>query len=407
MAPSLLPPSLRPRRGTSQLSVVRYASVAELTQLMGTWRELRQRCGSSNPFTSPQWVTAWASHFTTGHELEVLAVLRADRLIGVAPCYVRPLGPRLRAVQLIGTARHAALTELPEVLAEPGQVRPVLRAVVRHWCARWREWDWLELPMGAHQGWFEPEWLTGGPAAGGGVRHKTTRPTVVLTLPQRADELSGSLKRNVRESIRRAGNRLNRTGRSWEVTRHTGERSVRMALPVLAHLHAARSALPGRRRHPDVLGEPAHLAFLGDVLPRMAAEDEAEILTLDVEGEAIAAQLVLRASRADYVSFSGVDPAWWHASPVTLLQWRAAENAVALGRTELNLSLGPDVAKLRWSEQVAQHPEFAVCGPRLRSKAAYTAYAAAAAAASVRREAARHRIVGPRGSAAGQYEGIF
>ena len=41
---------------------------------------------------------------------------------------------------------------------------------------------------------------------------------------------------------------------------------------------------------------------------------------------------------------------------------------------EMNFSVGPDVAKRRWSEQVVQHPEFAVCGWRRRSRIAYTAY---------------------------------
>ncbi|MEZ0067185.1 CelD/BcsL family acetyltransferase involved in cellulose biosynthesis [Streptacidiphilus sp. MAP12-20] len=388
-APALLSP-----QGRSPLSVVRCTSLAELAELHLPWQELRQRCGSRNPYTSPTWVAAWAAHFTAKGRLDVLAVLRSGQLVGVAPCYVRALGPALRVVHLVGAGQHSALTELPQVLTETSQARLVLREVVRHWCSRSAEWDWLELPIGADQGWFEAEWLSGEIAAHGLVRHKTTRPSVVLPLPERVEELESTLKRNVRESIHRAHNRLERSGRAWTVTRHTGEGAVRRALPVLTRLHEARSQLPGRRRHPDVLGAAAHRAFLADALPRMAAESEAEILTLDVEGQAVAAELVLSAPRADYLAFSGVDPAWWHVSPVTLLVWQAARNATARGRAELNLSLGPDVAKLRWSERVVQHPEFAVCGPRMRSRAAYTGYAAAAAVASVHREAARHRVTG-------------
>jgi hypothetical protein len=105
----------------------------------------------------------------------------------------------------------------------------------------------------------------------------------------------------------------------------------------------------------------------------------------------VAAQLVLRAPEATYLGPSGIDPAWWKASPVTLLQLCAAENAIERGHREFNLSAGPAVAKLRWSERIVQNPEFIACGPRPRSRAAFTAYRAMAAVAAVRRDAATHR----------------
>jgi CelD/BcsL family acetyltransferase involved in cellulose biosynthesis len=123
----------------------------------------------------------------------------------------------------------------------------------------------------------------------------------------------------------------------------------------------------------------------------MARRGQAEILTLDVEGTAVAAQLVLRAPDATYLGMSGVDPAWWNVSPVTLLQLRAAESAIERGHGEFNLSTGPVVAKLRWSEHIVQHPEFVVCGPRHSSRVAFAAYRAVSAVAAVRRDAERHR----------------
>ncbi|MDH6132174.1 CelD/BcsL family acetyltransferase involved in cellulose biosynthesis [Kitasatospora sp. MAA4] len=375
-----------------ELTIRRVTTFDALEELLIPWRELYERSGSRNPYAAPEWLLTWARHFVAERELDVLAVFRRRHLVGVAPGYRRRLGAGLRTVQLLGAGRHDELTELPGVLAEPADSRAVLRAVVGDWCARQSGWDWLDLPLSADQGWFEPEWLTGEVARAGLVRHKTTRPSVVLALPSEARDLRHSLKRNVRESLRSARSRLDRSGRRWAVTAHQGEPQLRAALPELARLHAARAALPGRRRHTDVLASAAHRAFLAEVLPLMARAGRAAILTLDVEDRPVAAQLVLSAPRADYLGISGVDPAWWHASPVTLLHLAAAERAAEHGRGELNLSLGPDVAKLRWSEQVVQQPEFTVCGPRLRSRGGYTAYAAAAAVAGVRREAVRHRI---------------
>ena len=87
---------------------------------------------------------------------------------------------------------------------------------------------------------------------------------------------------------------------------------------------------------------------------------------------------------------------------MTLLQLAAGERAIERGHEELNLSVGPDVAKLRWSELVVQNPDFVLCGPRRRSRIAYTGYALAAELAGIRREAARHRAGSGPATAAGR-----
>jgi CelD/BcsL family acetyltransferase involved in cellulose biosynthesis len=407
-SPALPPGRTHRRRDSAHLSVRAHRSLAEVRLLRPQWDQLYQSSNSGNPYAAPDWVETWLRHFADEREIEVLSVSRDERLVGVAPCYVRRVGRAARAVQFAGTGRHDALTELPGVLSEPEESRSVLRAVVRHWCDRSAEWDWLELPIAGQQGWFEPEWLSGEPAGRPVIRHKTTRPSVILPLPgdaERPDALRGLLKRNVKESVRRGRNRLGRTGEAWTITAHTGPEQIGSAWPILARLHAARAGLAGPRRHPDALGVPGRPEFLAEVLPLLAAHGRAEILTLDVAGEPVAAQAVLLAPRASYLAFSGVDPRWWDVSPVTLLHLAAGERAVERGHDELNLSVGPDVAKLRWSELVVQNPDFVLCGPRRRSRLAYTGYALAAELAGIRREAARHRAGTGSATAAGRGEG--
>jgi CelD/BcsL family acetyltransferase involved in cellulose biosynthesis len=392
-APSGLeqPGRRRRRRDSINLSVARISTFRGLEAIRDDWRALYDRSGSRNPFASPDWLVPWARHFVQERELAVLAVSRGGELVGMAPCYIRRTCLWLEQVQLLGSGRHDALTELPQVLTAPSEARSVLRAVLGHWSERPGAWDWLELPMLEEQGWFEPEWIIDAFGDHGFAQHKVTRPSVVLTLPREVPALHGALKRNLLESIHRARNRLDRTGRPWTITAHAEEDDLRCTLPVLAGLHAARAGLTGRRRHPDQLTVPARLAFLTEALSGMARRGNAEIITLDVEDTAVAAQLVLRAPDATYLGPSGVNPEWWKLSPVTLLQLRAAETAVERGHAEFNLSTGPAVSKLRWSEHVQQHPEFIVCGPRRSSRAAFTVYQVAAAAAAVRREGTRHR----------------
>jgi CelD/BcsL family acetyltransferase involved in cellulose biosynthesis len=380
------------RRDSSSLSVTRISTLAGAEEIRADWRELHERSGSRNPYASPDWLIPWARHFVRERDLALLAVSRDGVLIGLAPWYTRRTGRLLGRVQLLGSGRHDSLTELPQVLTAPEEARSVLRAALQHWSQEPGEWDWLELPMLEEQGWFEPEWLTGAVGGRGFVQHKVTRPSVVFALPQDVPTLHRVLKRNLLESTHRARNRLDRTGRPWVITSHSGQDDIGGALGELARLHTARAVLAGRRRHGDQVAVPERLAFLAEALSAMARRGRAEILTLDVEGTAVAAQLVLRAPDATYLGPSGVDPAWWNFGPVTLLQLRAAESAVERGHGEFNLSTGPVMAKLRWSEQIMQNPEFVVCGPRHSSRVTFTAYRAVSAVAAVRRNAAIHRI---------------
>jgi CelD/BcsL family acetyltransferase involved in cellulose biosynthesis len=378
----------RPRRShdATELSIVRLTAHAELAAMETEWRVLHELGAAGNPFASPDWTATWLRHFVAERDLAVLAVRRNGRLVGVAPWYVRRLGGMVRSVQLAGTIRHPELTELPQVLTAPGEQRSVLRAVLEYWCTRPREWDWLELPIGHGQGWLEPEWV--GPKFL--VRHKAVRPAVVLPLPGDVDTLRSTLKRNITESLRRARNRLNKCGKPWTISAHTD--SIADVLPVLRRLHGARAAMSGRRRHPDMLACDARFSAYAEAVTKMAASGRAELLTLDVAGTARAALLVLRAPGSSYLAVSGVDPDWWHTSPVTLLQWTAMCRAVVRGDREVNLSVGPDVAKLRWSEQVVPHMEFVVCGPSTRSRLLLAGYATIGAVAALHREARRHEV---------------
>jgi O-antigen/teichoic acid export membrane protein/CelD/BcsL family acetyltransferase involved in cellulose biosynthesis len=393
-ASECVPGRRRRRRDGASLTVARIRTFDEADALADDWRALHRTAAAGNPFAAPDWLLTWARHFVPERDLDIFTVWRDGALVGLAPWYAKrdPLLPR--RLQLLGSGRHDALTELPQVLTAPGEARSVLRAVIGEWSQRPGDWGWLELPVMADQGWFEPDWLTGTVREGGLVEHKTTRATVVLDLPPDVSALHAGLKRNLLESTHRARNRLDKAGQPWTITAHEDPVDIVRALSVLIVLHAARARISGRRNHPDQLAVEARREFLREALAAMARRGQAQILTLDVAGRPVAAQLVLHAPGGSYLGLSGVDPGWWQASPVTLLQLRAAEVAVERGYREFNLSVGPSVSKLRWSEEVRQHSEFIVCGPRRSSRLAYTGYRMAAAAAGVAREAERHRTIG-------------
>jgi CelD/BcsL family acetyltransferase involved in cellulose biosynthesis len=379
------------RRDSATLTVGRISTHAEALAIFDAWRELYVLGAPQNPFASPDWLLPWARHFVPERNLAMLTVRRRGQLVGLAPWYIKRGPLHVSRLQLLGIDKREEFTELPQILTAPGEARSVLRAVMGEWSRQSGEWDWLAVPVMDDQGWLDPEWLTGAVAERGFIQHKAIRAPVVLDLPSDVFALHAGMKRNLRESTHRGRNRLNKTGRFWAVTVHEHERDIAPALSVLARLHSARAQLAGRRRHPDRLARAASREFLEEALVRMARRREAQILTLDVEGEPIAAQLVLMGPDGTFLGPSGIDPAWWGVSAVTLLHLHAAEEAVRRGHSVLNFSEGPSTYKLRWSEQVRRHPEFVVCGPRRSSHIAFLGYRLAATAAGVHHATTRQR----------------
>jgi CelD/BcsL family acetyltransferase involved in cellulose biosynthesis len=382
----------RRRRDSTTVSVSLITTFSELSSFIPEWHDLYERAGRENPFASPDWLMPWAQHFVPERNLTIAVIRRSGELIGLAPWYMNRSGNVVRRLQLLGTGKYGDLTELPQVLTLPGESRSVLRAVVNELFQNSSKWDLFELPLMDDQGWFEPEWLGREAGRSGLVQHTTTRAANILTLPTDLADLQKTLKRNLLESIHRSRNRLNRQAGSWTVTVHEGVDGVEYALPILTRLHTARSRMAERRQHANHLSSDGGNQFVSEALRGMAKSGRAQILTLDVDHHEVAAQVVLYAADSAYVGLSGVDPDWWQVGAVTLLQWCAAEASITRGHQTFNLSVGPNLAKLRWSEKIVQHPSFVVCAPRRYSQLALTGYRAAAAVHGVRREAAYRRV---------------
>ncbi len=370
----------------------------ELDALLEEWTQLYESSGSRNPFADPRWLTVWARHYAAGAQLETIVVRDKGELVGVAPFY-RDDG-RFRRWRLLGTADRRQLNELPQPLVRSDCTRDALRSIFRELVRRGEEFDWLNVALAPEQGWTQPEWFDLDGSRAFSV-HRGTRPCVVLPLPESWDELRGSLKRNVKESIRRSTNRLLRDGHTFEVVDEYASRDeFREALGELRRLHHLRSQLDGTIAHPDYFAAGANVEFLDQVADRTFGTGLVRPTLLRVDGNAVAARLVLRSNGALFMSISGFDPAWWDYGPLTLLDSEALKAAIGRGDTLANLSIGPDTSKLRWSERLELHQDFVLVGNATRSRLAFSAWAAASAVKTIgeNRRRARSRRTAPPAS---------
>jgi CelD/BcsL family acetyltransferase involved in cellulose biosynthesis len=358
------------------LEITPLTTEEDLEALRPEWLRLFEQSRVANPFAHPDWLIAWARHFVGRGELYVLAVRSGGDLVGVAPFSrksVPRFGPRVTTIRMLGAGRNSHLTELPQVLTAPGQSRRVLRAVVNSLCDESGSWDWAEVSLGTDQGWFEREWIPRrGPGSGCAAIHKATRAFVVVPLAPTWEEFRRGLKRNVKESIRRGGNRLAREGHEYRFVEPNG--STEDTLATLVRLHKARAALEGTEPHGDYFEDPRQHAFLLDAARTLAPAGVLSPLVLEVDGEAVAARLVLESGASSFFSASGFDPAWWSYNVGTTLLALALRRAIEHGNVVANLSHGPDVSKLRWSERLECAHSFLIVGSRRKSRLAFAAF---------------------------------
>ncbi|RSM52172.1 hypothetical protein DMB66_40350 [Actinoplanes sp. ATCC 53533] len=357
------------------------------------WQRLYEGSRTTNPFLHPAWTLAairnrggraelWLVHVHAGEELVAVAALESAPLISGLP--------GVRVLRIAGSHDYSGLLEVPGILAMPRYARRALRAIVDYLASRGDEWSWWHVPLGEHTSWFEPDWLPAG--RGFVVSERLVRAEVVLDVTD--DRLRS---RNLRESVRRAKNRLTRDfGTDWAVTRVVERHQLGVSLDNLVRLHRERSRLAGRVSHEDRIATAAVRGFLGDVVACQADRGAVSCYELRARGAPIAQLLTFHAPASTYCSVSGLTATAWQYSPTTLLQWHAYQDTLLDGRRSFSLSTGPDQAKLRWSRDIRVHPEFVVVAPRRRARVAFALYSQASQAARLlgdnRRQLARRSV---------------
>ncbi len=388
------------RLGPTELLIEAVVPSALTPQLRTEWDELFDaQSGVANPFCAPEWVLGWYETFTAPRDRVLLFVRSSGVLVGVAPFFrdnVTVKGIKVAGrLQLVGSGQGGSLLELPQILSAPGQERAVLRIVVAETLLN-DEYSgrngWAEVAVSRAQGWFEGEWVarTGRPVAF--FRQQISRACVVIPLAGSWESTKTTLKRNVKESLRRSKNRIAKDGRPWSVVRHTTtiDDSV---VDRFFDLHQSRAEQEAAVQHGDAFADPRRRHLLRSILPELGRKGRATIFELWLGGRVVASQLVLHAPGLSYIHSSGFSADVWELGPVTHLQGEAISQAADRGEQWVNMSPGPNVAKLRWSERIDAHDDFAYgCGGR-GLQVRYGAFAALQGVSQARHAVALNQTV--------------
>lgn len=349
--------------------IVREAgSFAELSE---EWVQLLPRCPVRTPFAHPDWCELWWQHFAecrlmVHDTLRLLAVRdEAGVLKAVAPFVItaRPALPGLaiRTVRPIGA--DPSVTELSSLVCAPEDEAAVADALLAYFNARRSEWDLLSLGDLRADG--------GGArvfAAQPGARSTVQLSDFVLSMPGDWETFRGSLKRNIKESLRKCYNAPKRDGHEVGLRVRSAPDEVAEALERWLVLHTMRAELTDTIAHRNVFAVDPPRAFLRVVVAKLAARGMARVFELELDGKVVASRIGFVMDDTLYLYFSGYDPAYRQYSVMTTTVAEALKWAIEQGMRTVNLSPGNDVSKTRWGPEEIRHDRGLVPSPSLRGR---------------------------------------
>ncbi|HEY5958680.1 MAG TPA: GNAT family N-acetyltransferase [Polyangiaceae bacterium] len=358
---------------SKRLSVDTLYTSEQFKALGPEWLEL-EATSQPQPFQSFDWCWVWwenwkAQRFFIRDELYIVTFREADgRLRGIAPL-VRTTRPGVgwlstREIQSFGADPN--LTELRTIVASRGQLPRVYEALMHHFLERPRDWDWLTL-----SGLVEDDALTR-VIEQSFVRVDWARqvPNYVLSLPDSYEAFRSSLSRNIKESLRKCQNSLKRAQLVPKFSVLSALDDVDAGLQTFYKLHHARSELTDTVHHRDAFAGERSRTFLREICRRLAARGRLRIFQLSIDGNVVATRIAFICQDALYLYFSGYDPKFRQFSVMTTLLAEAIKYAIESGLTQVNLSTGRDVAKLRWGPQEILYRDVHIVSPTFRGKAA-------------------------------------
>jgi CelD/BcsL family acetyltransferase involved in cellulose biosynthesis len=339
------------------LRVETITSEAGMAALEAEWDALARDVLPRTPFQTALWNRTWWRHFressaTADDELRVLAFRdEQNRLIGVAPMMLtrRPGRlPLVRQLQFFGADPN--VTEIRGAICRPRDRARVMEALQRQVQTDATPWDWV-LWSGPR-----PRSVESRPSAPFRFFPDAPLEEFYLELPSSWASFKAPLSRNVKESIRKCYNSLQRDGWVPRFSVVTDTAQVDEALQGFFELHADRAGVTDGVPHPNVFADPVPRQFLLDYAQAMAGRDQLRIFQLWIGDRLVATRVAFQFEQDLYLYYSGFARDWGRYSVMTTLFVETVRWAIDQRLLRMHLSTGRDRSKLRWQPCVLVRP---------------------------------------------------
>jgi CelD/BcsL family acetyltransferase involved in cellulose biosynthesis len=303
------------------LQIETVSSESEFAQLAGAWDELVHAMPRPSPFLLHSWLLEWWRHYGGEAELAVQVAFRGSHLVGAIPlCIRRRAG--LRVSEFVGGSGAI----LADLLVAPGEEEHAVSGLVERVASSRHDFANLYGLPGSSR------LVAAFPSDALRLVERLEAP--VLDLDAGWDAVyRAKMSSKARSERRRRRRRLEALGTVEASVARTPEELDR-ALGAAFRLHALR--WQGRRDASGfitLIGRRFHRA----ALLRLADEDVARILTLRVDGRAIAFALYLQLAQRAYGVTMAFDPAFARFGPGLEAKLLSLEAAAGEGMTRAEL----------------------------------------------------------------------
>jgi CelD/BcsL family acetyltransferase involved in cellulose biosynthesis len=305
----------------SGLRIETVSSESDFERLAGSWDELVRAMPRPSPFLLHAWLLEWWRHYGREGDLAVHVAYRGTRLVGALPlCIRRRLG--LRVSEFVG----GSWALLADVLVAPGEDASAVDALVDHASSSGHDFaNLFGLP--------------------GSSRFVAALPPEALRLVERLEApvldlsagwdivYSAKLSSKARSERRRRTRQLQELGAVESSVSRTRE-ELQPALEDAFRVHGLRWH---GRRDPSGFATPTGMRFHRAALLRLADMDVARLVTIRLDGRAIAFALYLQLSGAAYGLTMAFDPAYARFGLGSEAKLQSLEASAAEGITRVEL----------------------------------------------------------------------
>ncbi len=306
-----------------------------LEPLRTAWDALAADAG--RPYSGPDWMLAWWEHLRPdGAELRTVVVTDGDELVGIAPFCAVGRDYSLLAGQLASNV---------EPLATAGRERDVAAAIAAALAATDPAPRTLDLHLqGDRPSW--PDLLEGGwPGRRRPWRATSTAKTALLVTVDGVDFETWlqSKSSKFRYWVRQGRRKLEAAGAEFALATHD---SLERDVADLVRLHHQRRAEIGSDLSRDGSLERMLVAAGG----RLLDSDRFRLVSVTIDGKAIAVQLMVAAGGQVAGWNSGFDEAYAKLSPATHAVIHGISVAAELGDRQVDLGPGGQPYKQRLAD---------------------------------------------------------
>jgi CelD/BcsL family acetyltransferase involved in cellulose biosynthesis len=297
------------------LRIESISTEAAFARIGGDWDRLVRAMPRPSPFLLHGWLLEWWRHYGKNRTLAVHVARRGGGLVGAVPlCRSHRLG--LRVTEFVGGTK----VPLADLMVAPGEDAATATLLAER--IRSSDGDYADL-------FGMPADSRLAAAAPAGSLHLLERlEAPVLDLKAGWDETyRRRLSPKARSERRRRRRQLEELG-TVELSIARTPEELRPALEDAFRLHTLRWK---GRREPAGLGTTVGRAFHRAALRRLAAQDVPRLVTLRLNGQAIAFSLYLQLERAMYGVAMAFDPVFARYSPGTEALLASLETAADEG----------------------------------------------------------------------------